>query len=797
MAKDNASQVWFNHFFQYGKSPKSENPLTLGFRLIGNPEEKEKRQKITLQVPLKVTSKPLQEEEAEQLRSSIISIPEFANFPIREKDNPTGNSTYKVLEIEVPNKRSILKLLPEEFQTGDYDKRFRFGFFPEQKFKSLDLAQRVIQGHEQDYEPDFLSEDEFRRLPYVIIDIEKPLWKKEDEKTWLKRRKILLKSIKKEKSQERIERINSLIGRLEDKLTTNIEGVGEAKLFDDSLRADISFVTPIWVDDAGDVEKEIYILDPRGECLIDEYNGYKLRKFRTERDLVSSLTSKFHEKSPVISVGHNQVYDYTQLRFAADSHKDIFDPSVEGHEPKRDFVRSFTQRLREDLVYLDTMWFSSICFPFLRQKRHGDSLRLESVANFLGIEFKKSLTHEQLREVEARRLAGQTEEIRKKALEEMLIYSSTDVEVTAQIKDKLPFAQILTQLKRVFPFSTYSKLAFSPNSAAEQNEYAYFRKRGCLPYTGFFSKERLDETTFSSDLTKKWKKEQLSSNKIFRARRGKYENVAELYLPLEDWMFRFAVMITGRNLAESYVELSKDPVQKMAILQYVKSVLKSPFTDYFITRRYEQNALQSADKLESKCGVSDEVTSRLTASYRKIERGISSLLPDIKGEKRKLIEPISGPVQETLFALRQDRDLDCLCSQLATLYLIDRNRDALREDLVPAKKADLTKIVNGFREFSEIARVANLELNKAYFISQTHLAERAKARFFARYGFSYEDFQNHLNSYYPALKEDLTRSGAEFLEAKEDYIYVRCKSKDAEKPRLTMKVRFFDTYEVG
>ena len=91
MAKDNASQVWFNHFFQYGKSPKSENPLTLGFRLIGNSEEKEKRQKIALQVPLKITSKPLQEEKAEQLMKSIISNPEFANFPIKEKNNPKGN----------------------------------------------------------------------------------------------------------------------------------------------------------------------------------------------------------------------------------------------------------------------------------------------------------------------------------------------------------------------------------------------------------------------------------------------------------------------------------------------------------------------------------------------------------------------------------------------------------------------------------------------------------------------------------------------------------------------------------
>ena len=127
-------------------------------------------------------------------------------------------------------------------------------------------------------------------MPYVIIDIEKPLWRKEDEKINLKRREQLLKASAKDKFQERKERIKSLVGRLEKKLTVNIDGVGEARLFDEALRADISFVTAYWSDDQRGKEKEIYLLDPREECQKDEHNDYKLKKFKTEKELVMALT---------------------------------------------------------------------------------------------------------------------------------------------------------------------------------------------------------------------------------------------------------------------------------------------------------------------------------------------------------------------------------------------------------------------------------------------------------------------------------------------------------------------------
>ena len=289
MASENTQAVWFNNFFQYGKSPKSENMLTLGFRLL-NSEESKKTEKITLSSPIRATSRPLQNQEAEQLMQSIESNPELANFHIIEKKLSSGNSAYKVLEIEIPNKRSVIKTLPREFQRGDYDKRLRFRFFPEQKFKSLDLVQRVLNNENQDYKPDFMSEDEFSNLPYVIIDIEKPLWRKEDEKINLKRREQLLKASAKDKFQERKERIKSLVGRLEKKLTVNIDGVGEARLFDEALRADISFVTAYWSDDQRGKEKEIYLLDPREECQKDEHNDYKLKKFKTEKELVMALT---------------------------------------------------------------------------------------------------------------------------------------------------------------------------------------------------------------------------------------------------------------------------------------------------------------------------------------------------------------------------------------------------------------------------------------------------------------------------------------------------------------------------
>ena len=110
---------------------------------------------------------------------------------------------------------------------------------------------------------------------------------------------------------------------------------------------------------------------------------------------------------------------------------------------------------------------------------------MADVAQFLGIDFSKSQTHEELRFTELKRLVGETKEIRKKAIDEMLSYSCADLDVTREIVNKINFLPLLVKIKNVLPFCTYSEIAFSPNCMNKLHEFNHFKKNGNLPYYGY------------------------------------------------------------------------------------------------------------------------------------------------------------------------------------------------------------------------------------------------------------------------------------------------------------------------
>lgn len=781
-------ELWLNHFFLYGSSPKKENPLTLGFSQLDGGDE---RRKCVLLLPISIPTRPIPEECLDSLKQELNELG-LGDCPLREKSRSSpGGHHYVTLEIMLPNERSLLHRLPKAFQTGDYGKRFRFDFFPEQVFPSPEYAEEVLKGGHESHEPEFMSEGEFRGLPYVVLDIEKPLWKKEHEKNWIERREKVLKALKKEGDESRQERMRRVVSGLERRLTLNIEGVGEAKLFTPTLSADVSFVTAVWGDGKGGEEKEIYLLDPGNECSQSNFEAFKVRTFANEKELVVALTREFHSRKPVVSFGHNQVYDYTQLRFAAESHKDAFDPGVEGQQPRRDFVKTFLQRLREDLIYIDTMWLAQLFFPYLRQRSLGTSLRLEPVANHLGIPFSKSLTHEELREVEARRLLGKTPEIRKEALEKLIQYSSGDIDVTHEIAKRIPYAPLLTWMKRVLPFSTYSKLAFSGNSAREVHDFRYYQKHGCLPYFGFATKERLDEQQFFTPFLERTKRNALSSHGVKKARNGEYSDVSEWYLPLESWLFLYAVGIAGRDLASAHATLTKDPKTRLAFFQYVKSMLKDPLIDLLLTRRYESQAREAKDFLSPKGllpfegraltepAFRESELDELCKHYRAMERAWFSLTPELGREKKSLLDTL-----DTTY-----------CPGLALYVRMQEHKKELRDGMSSSQKADLSRALNGLERFFHASDSVGEGVNQAFLATQKALVERSKRRFFARYGFDSADFGKKFDEYYAALTQDLKDNGAEFLEAKGDYIFLRgVTGKDL---KFAIKVRELDTYRVG
>ena len=285
--------------------------------------------------------------------------------------------------------------------------------------------------------------------------IEKRTWKR-----YIKARKKLIKDAKKNKPKK-IQR-QKAIKNLEQRLTIQVKGVGEVKLYEEKFDAAVSFIAAEWHNTGKNKEtiKELLVLDPRSEFEKNSVNKYEVKKFKTENQLIKYFIEANKKRKPVFSSGHNQVYDVTQTRFAADENKELFSPGIEKIKPRRDFVRYFYQRMREDLIYIDSMRIAANMHTYLMQKSLGTSLKLADVANFFGTEFKKSLTHEQLRTVEIQRLFGKTKEIRKKATKQISDYAAGDVKPVIDIVQKSKQLSLIEKLKYVLPFCTYTEISF-------------------------------------------------------------------------------------------------------------------------------------------------------------------------------------------------------------------------------------------------------------------------------------------------------------------------------------------------
>ena len=618
---------WLNNFADFERKVKRPNRLVLNFSYVPNGDNHEKptKEKIKVYVPAKVTvptwflHPPNAEEVARKFGESEI----LRSFNLERRVIGT-NGRYEVLKTEVPNFSPILDELKKiGFHTGNYVKTLRYqGFHPGRKAV---LEERLISNSDSRGEieipdlseigfGDFLTLEEARKLPYVVLDIEKPLWKKPREKELIDLRKSLLAA----KEDERTEQRKKIIGRIEKRLLWNDPEIEKSGFYEDKFNADVSYVGTIWVSGEERV-KELYVIDSLGEVDAEEHNGFKILKFQNEKELIRALRASFRKRKPLVAIGHNQVYDYSQLRYASDEHKLVFDPVVNDVKSRRDFVLDFLQRQREDMIYIDTLWLGRIFYPYLNQRRFGTSFKLAELANHLGIDFKKSLTHEQLREVEMRRLAGKTSEIRKKAGEEMIDYACADLGGTEELFHRLNPWPILIEMKRVLPFCTYTEIAFSPNIMGRLHEYKHFAEAGNLPLSGFKRGEKRTELQVFKSKFPGMKKERLKSVCLKKASKGTYENVTEFYLSLEHWFLDFP-FFRDNGLRELYFDLRDE--HELASLQYLRAYMMPIFSDYVnVISSSNKNAAGRRFFAMHHCN-SDEIRGRISEGYKTLAEDI-------------------------------------------------------------------------------------------------------------------------------------------------------------------------------
>lgn len=589
---------WLNNLSEFEMKRNRENRLILNFSYVSDGggsgtsdsvrEPLPKNIKVFARQNVKVPTGFLMSSKAAVVENTFREREHLGRLPLRIIER----GKFEVIEVEAPNNPSLLKELEElGFQTGSYTKLLRYdGFYPERKVSlenlvladSMRLDEIELPNLDNVGFGDFLTLEEARELPYVVLDIEKPLWKKDREKELLDLRTKLLKAKPDEKSEKR----KRIVYKIEERLFWNHPEVDGANLYDEKFRADVSYVGAVWRN--GDVRiKELYMIDARGEVEAEEHNGFKILKFKNEKEVIEALTLAFKERKPLVAIGHNQVYDYSQIKYAADDLGLVFDPAVEDIKPRRDFVHDFIQRQKEDLIYIDTLWFGKIKHPYLNQKRFGTSFKLGDLATYLGLDFKKSLTHEQLREVEMRRLAGKTLEIRMKAASDMINYSCADIEVTEDafhILDPWPF---LVEMKKVLPFCTYTEIAFAPNVMNKLHERRHFLDARNLPFhAGMKQFWRLEEIKEFKKKAPKLKADVLKAVGIERAPKGIYGNVTEYYFPLERQFFDSTFRVNP-ELEDAYNNLKGS--HELAFFQYLRSYMVQIFSDYYHVNMADEN----------------------------------------------------------------------------------------------------------------------------------------------------------------------------------------------------------------
>ena len=653
---------WLNHFIEFERKRKRANRLVLNFSHVhgglqdGNLVNLGKvsdRIKVYVPVNVRVPTWFLTPTMAEEITRGVKEDPVLESLLVERK----RAGRFEVLEVEVQNSPDLLgKLRKLGFRTLDCCKMLKYrGFYPERKVVLEDRLLSDI-GEKDEIElpdlnsirfGDFLTLEEARKLPYVLIDIEKPLWRRPREKELYNLRKKLL-AVKEDKKTKQINRI---VKKIEERLSWLDPEVENANLYDDAFNADISYVGTTWV--IGDERiKELYIIDSRGEVDAEECKGFKILKFRSEIELLKSLRSAFRERKPLVAIGHNQIYDYSQIRFASDDNDLVFDPAVKDVRLRRDFVRSYSQRPREDLIYIDTMWFGKIKHPYLNQSRFGTSFKLEALATHLKVDFKKSLTHEQLREVEFRRLAGSTLEIRKRAASQMIEYTISDIGVTEEIFHILDPWPVLVAMKKPLPFCTYTEVAFSPNIMGRLHEYNHFSNAGNLLHSGFKRGQKQTELQIFKKEFPGLKEAHLKMAGLEKAPKGNYENVSEYYVSVESWLLDLAFSINP-ELREAHSVL-KD-TDEFAFLQYLRAYMMQVFSDYFHTNTSEdQDAKNISEERDASTIFEEKEASRrrFYARYgfdtkklrKKIREGYRNLAMDINENGMRYIDHLGDYV---------------------------------------------------------------------------------------------------------------------------------------------------------
>jgi len=701
----------------------------------------------------------------------------------------------------------------------------------------------------RDTEPEGMKV-EHERIPYscwkslstCFIDIEKPMWKTEEEKQILQRISELQLELKDPNSKREVSVIMDEIKQLTEKLVFHTKESGNIDLTEDRFKEQISRVMIHIRKEDGSVIRKYFKLRKstiKSGNDINEINGFEVNYFDSEYELVKAVISLLKKEKPYRLVGHVIPYDLKEIRESARKNKtERLEIAVRKKEPRlwrRGFYQKISMAAQE---IFDTHRLALVWFPYLKLNVFNLSHKLADVANFvrneklrmglptvLDSEFHKVASHDQLKELEIKAIKGDFD------AEQILdFYSTHDIDPLIEIFDFEPLLRNLYSASLMVPHINISDIAFSPTAMDEIFHLREWSVRHSQLYYGYKEKKREDERQIFKKRLDQYMKRQFSDEGIPQFSPGKYKDVYLTYFPLELLLSK-VLMTSNPNWYFYFDNLHNDNIIKIAQLQYPKYFLRRNIhLDYYLYRK-ENDILEQIEKqfniphnymlelfgkyyyavgkedgtilidnLDREKLANKSLTRQYYKAYSYIKDkfrsfiiSIDTINPKASREIKLYINKTSGRREniDMLFTFVNYFELEN--SDLIALYNLPKNYYLQLKDDSKKKLAQFRK---GFDKFKEIERRIKSILSKP---ENSFLTERISAenlifafnqfqirlfkfnQFLSLYGIPPDgdnSFRNLINNSYAILGEWVRKNKIVVLGAKGDYIFIQGKDID-------------------
>ncbi|MEM4590211.1 MAG: 3'-5' exonuclease, partial [Candidatus Micrarchaeia archaeon] len=441
------------------------------------------------------------------------------------------------------------------------------------------------------------------RIPYIcwkslstcFIDIEKPMWKTEEERKIMQEISELQAELANKNSTMDPSEINEKIQELTKKMVMKMNQSGDVNLLEDKYKEQISRVMIHLRKEDGSIKRLYFKL--RNTAINNErkeINGFTVLYFDTEYELLNAVIKFIKQEKPYRIVGHVIPYDLSEIRDSARKNKtERFDIAVKKKEPRlwrRDFYQKISLAAQE---ILDTHRLASVWFPYLKMKPFDLSHKLADVANFIYLqkkrmyiktvmdsEFHKIATHDELKELEIMAINGN-----KDAEYKLDFYSTHDIDPLIEIFDFEPTLKLLYKAAAMVPHVPITDVAFSPTSMNEIFHLREWKVRHTQLHYGYKQKKREDERQIFKKRLNEYMKRQLMDEGIPQVKPGLYYDAYMTYIPLE-LMLSSTFFPSKPEWNLYFSTLHYDPIIRIAELQYPKYFMRQNIhVDYYLYRR--------------------------------------------------------------------------------------------------------------------------------------------------------------------------------------------------------------------